>query len=76
MAGRPEDEIAQILSKIDPLATRWASGKSAQVFIEAAVQAEPGEVRDLVETIARIAFHEGLTAGRNEKAAQSATEGD
>jgi hypothetical protein len=53
MTGRPEDEIAQILSKIDPIATRWASGK-----------------------IAQIAFHEGPAVGRNERAAQSATEGD
>lgn len=64
----PEREIDRLLEQLDPMATRWLGGKDVQVLVAAAVGAEPEERRDIVELIAKLAFHEGRAQGRRERA--------
>ena len=63
----PEDEIRALFDGLDPLATQWLKGEAAQFFMKAALHAEPDELRETVEIFAKIAFHDGLNAGRKER---------
>lgn len=71
-----EREISDLLSGVDPLANEWVSRQSAQILIEAATQSlGQDELREFLELIARLAFHDGLVAGRNENRAEMPVQG-